>query len=116
MTNFLQNLRKADLARDTEMTGGKKKFSLSFRGNELAGEVGEACNILKKLDREQLGIIGSKATPEQLLEELADIIICVDLIAMEFDFNLQIAISKKFNKTSSERNLKTFIDLNGEIL
>lgn len=110
MTDFLLQLRRADLARDYEQSnGGKIKFSLSFRGCELAGEVGEACNILKKLEREAIGAVGSRATPDQLVEELADVIICVDLIAMEFGIDLADAITKKFNKTSSERNHKTFL-------
>jgi len=56
-------------------------IDLVYRGNELAGEVGEACNVMKKLARERLGIRGSRATVEQLAEELADVIICSSLIA-----------------------------------
>jgi len=56
-------------------------IDLAYRGNELAGEVGEACNVIKKLARERLGIRGSRATVEQLAEELADVIICSSLIA-----------------------------------
>ena len=103
---FLNKLRAASIKRDIEMNG-TGKFSLSFRGNELAGEVGEACNILKKLDREKMNIVGSRATPDQLEDELADIIICVDLIAMEFNIDLESVTRRKFNKTSEQRNLKT---------
>jgi hypothetical protein len=86
-------LRAANIARDAEWcTGGK--LDLSYRGNELAGETGEACNILKKLDRERKGMVGSRATTEQAAEELADIAICVDLAAM-------------FNKTSEKNGLQT---------
>jgi len=56
-------------------------IDLAYRGNELAGEVGEACNVMKKLARERLGIRGSRATVEQLAEELADVVICSSLIA-----------------------------------
>lgn len=97
-------LRKADIARD-RVWNPDDKLSLSFKGNELAGEVGEACNILKKLDREALGLVGSRSDPAALAEELADVIICVDLIAMSFGIDLTEAVPRKFNKTSRLRNL-----------
>lgn len=106
--SFFDELRQANIKRDIEMLAGTfVSFSPSFRGNELAGEVGEACNILKKIDRERLGIVGSRAKVEQLIEELADIIICVDLIGMDFDIDIISAVRRKFNKTSDERGLKT---------
>ena len=101
------SLRAANIARNVEWTAGKDKLSLSFRGNELAGEVGEACNILKKLDRERMGMVGSKSSVAHLAEELADVIICVDLIAMDLGINLREAVVRKFNKTSAQRGLKT---------
>lgn len=82
-------------------------ITLAYRGNELAGEVGEACNVIKKLERERLGIRGSRATKEQLAEELADAIICIDLIAMAADIDLNKAVIEKFNATSKKYGLKT---------
>jgi NTP pyrophosphatase (non-canonical NTP hydrolase) len=81
--------------------------SLSFRGVELAGEVGEACNIIKKLERERLGLVGSRTTKEDLADELADVVICVELIAQRENINLEKAIVTKFNKTSEKYGLKT---------
>lgn len=106
--DFLKELREANVRRDAEWNPNKI-LSLSFRGNELGGEVGEAQNILKKLDRERLGLIGSRGSVEALTEELADIIICVDLIAMEFKIEMEKVIRRKFNKTSSERQLNVFL-------
>jgi len=106
--DFLKTLRHANIERDKEWNPDKV-ISLSFRGNETAGELGEACNILKKLERVELGLVGSKSTPEALAEELADVMICIDLIAMEFDIDMIEAIRKKFNKTSSECNLNVFL-------
>jgi NTP pyrophosphatase (non-canonical NTP hydrolase) len=51
-------------------------LSLAYKGNELAGEAGEACNVIKKLERERLGMPGSRDTVAHLAEELADVIIC----------------------------------------
>lgn len=102
------SLRDANFMRAKEWEGGAGvKLSLSYRGNELAGECGEACNILKKLDREILGMVGSRATVEQLAEELADVIICVDLCAMDLGIDLDKAVAKKFNKTSEKYGLNT---------
>jgi len=80
MTNHM-NLRDANQARQAEWdpTG---KVDLPWRINELAGEVGEVCNLLKKVHRERLGIKGSRASMSQVAEELADVMICIDLTAI----------------------------------
>lgn len=107
MSDFT-TLRQANIVRD-RVWNPDKLLSLVFRGNELAGEIGEACNILKKIERERLGLVGSRASPEALAEELADGVICIDLIAMELGIDLWAAIRKKFNKTSRERNIPVFM-------
>lgn len=99
-------LKAANQARQKEWDVDNK-IDLAFRGNELAGEVGEACNVIKKLERERLGIKGSRDTAEHLAEELADVVICVDLIAMHLGIDLNNAIRNKFNATSVKQNLKT---------
>ena len=101
-----ERLRDSNQKRQDEWDSDNQ-ISLSYRGNELAGEVGEACNIIKKLERERLGIRGSRADKTQLAEELADIIICVDLIAMHEDIDLAQAVAKKFNATSEKYGLKS---------
>jgi len=106
MTTFKQ-LREANTARQIEWDTGSEPVSLAFRGNELAGEVGEACNVLKKLERERIGIRGSRATPEQLAEELADVLICVDLIALALNIDLGKAVADKFNATSEKYGFQT---------
>lgn len=99
-------LRQANVHRQIEWDRNNQ-ITLAYRGNELAGEVGEACNIIKKLERERLGIKGSRATVEQLAEELADVVICADLIAMHTGIDLEEAIVAKFNATSKKVGLKT---------
>lgn len=105
MTNC-NSLRSANITRQQEWDPGSQ-ISLAYRGNEMAGEVGEACNIIKKIARERLGLVGSRATLEQLAEELADVVICADLIAMGEGIDLDQAVKDKFNKTSEQRGLKT---------
>ena len=110
--NMFDTLREANIIRQQEWDSDNQ-ISLSYRGNELAGEVGEACNIIKKIDRERIGIRGSRATRQQLAEELADIIICVDLIAMHEEIDLDEAIREKFNSTSKKYGLQTRIRKKG---
>jgi len=102
----LIDLRMADIARE-KVWDPDDLITLTYRSTELAGEVGEACNVVKKLERERLGIRGSRATKEQLAEELADVIICVDLLAMEFNIDLSEAVRAKFNATSVKYDLPT---------
>jgi NTP pyrophosphatase (non-canonical NTP hydrolase) len=100
----LPTLREANRARQAEWdTDGQ--IDLAYRGNELAGEAGEACNVIKKLERERRGIRGSRATAEHLAEELADVVICCDLIAMDAGIDLDAAVEAKFNSTSAKYNL-----------
>lgn len=102
-------LRKANYKRQQEWDSDNQ-ITLSYRGNELAGEVGEACNLIKKLERERIGIRGSRTTKEALANELADIIICADLIAMHQNIDLANAVKEKFNATSKKYGLSTFFE------
>lgn len=105
-----ENLRAANAKRQQEWDRDNQ-ITLSYRGTELGGEVGEALNIIKKLERERLGIRGSRATVEDLAEELADVIICCDLIAMATGIDLKKAVEDKFNKTSEKVGLQTRLKL-----
>lgn len=104
----MQLLRAANEMRQEEWDPDQK-ISLCFRGVELGGEVGEAQNVIKKLERERLGIRGSRDTIQHLAEELADVIIVADLIAMSESIDLADAVRKKFNRTSVEQGLKTYL-------
>ena len=86
--------------------------NLAFHGLELGGEVGEAQNVMKKLDRWTQDIPG-KINPgtgvPMLAEELADVIICVDMIAAIYDIDLVESVVDKFNKTSDKHNFTTHL-------
>lgn len=82
---------------------------LSFRGCELAGETGEACNVIKKLERERLGWAGSRDTVEHLAEELADVIITADLAAQQAGIDLGEAVRRKFNATSEKHGFPVLL-------
>lgn len=104
--NEFDKLRSAMILRDSEYPGSEA-ITPSFRGLELAGEVGEACNIVKKLERERLGVAGSRASITELAAELADVIICVDLLAMDYNIDMWPMIVDKFNASSMKLELKT---------
>lgn len=82
MNNY-QTLRDANVVRQAEWDPAGHAKDLLWRMNELAGEIGEICNVLKKLHRERCGVEGFRATKDQLAEELADGVICIDLLAID---------------------------------
>lgn len=109
MTTLLHRLRQANFSRWLEWDRGEA-MSLSYRGNELGGEIGELQNKLKKIEREEAGKPGSRATPAEVLEEIADGFICLDLVAMAMGFapdQVEAAITDKFNATSIKNSLTT---------
>lgn len=102
----LELLRAANIARQAEWCPDQVP-DLSFRGNELGGECGEAQNVIKKLERERHGWAGSRASVDHLAQELADVIICCDLVAQQVGIDLWQAVVAKFNATSVARGLAT---------
>src|SRR6185436_11662294 len=68
-------------------------------GGAAAGELGEACNLLKKLRR------GDEIPMELIAEELADALISIDLIACRLDIDLEAAIIEKFNKVCRQHGV-----------
>lgn len=106
---FLEKLRQANQRRqvvwDSDNQLGSQTLGALFRSNEMVGEAGEAANEVKKLVRESLQIRGSRTTIEKLADELADVIICVDLIASIYGIDLIPAITRKFNQTSDNVNI-----------
>lgn len=87
-------------------------WSLVDWSNELAGEVGEACNVVKKIRRIEtnVGRRGPRTRDElveHLMQELADVVICADLVALELGCNLGKAVRDKFNATSLKHGLET---------
>ncbi len=85
---------------------GLKEWSLSDWGVATAGEMGEALNIIKKLNRERDSIAGNTLTEEQLhselADEIADVAIYLDIMAASEGIDLAEAIARKFNKTSEK--------------
>lgn len=88
------------------------KLTPEFRFLELAGEIGEACNWLKKYIRNREGLVGGITLEEakgEIKKELADIQICLNLCAMSLDIDLEEATIEKFNETSKKYNIPVLI-------
>lgn len=104
----ITELQSAHYARQEEWCPDQKP-DLSFRGNEMAGETGEACNVIKKLERERHGWRGSRDTVEHLGDELADVVHTAVLCAITAGIDLAPYVVKKFNDTSAKNGLTVFI-------
>lgn len=78
------------------------------------GELGEAANVLKKLNRERDGIKGNTATAgalrEQLRREIADTFIYLDLMSQALGFDLECAVRDTFDAKSREIGYPHLID------
>lgn len=101
--DFMDTLRMANQSRQ-KLWDPNNDITATYRMLELAGEVGEAANIVKKLERERLGLVGSRDTVEHLAEELGDILICTDLVAAKYKINLRAVAIGKFNAASIKNN------------
>lgn len=79
-----------------------------------AGEMGEACNVIKKMRRLETSAIAAASVAaakqehsntvllrDELADELADAVTYIDLLCTRMGINLEAAIVRKFNKVSS---------------
>ena len=87
---------------------GLDSWSMADWAVALAGEAGELCNVVKKLNRVRDGLRGNKETPEELQKELAneaaDIYLYLDLFCQSQGIDLPTAIKSKFNEVSTKHN------------
>jgi NTP pyrophosphatase (non-canonical NTP hydrolase) len=81
-------------------------WSLSDWITATVGELGEAANIAKKLNRVRDGVPGNSETPEQLraalADEIADTFIYLDLLAQSQGLDIEEIALSKFQKTSAK--------------
>lgn len=69
----------------------------------LAGEVGEACNLITKRRR------GTPVPVDEIADELADAIVYADLLCQRLGIDLGEAVRQKFNSVS--RRIGSAIEL-----
>lgn len=91
-------------------------WTIADWSNAAAGEMGELCNVVKKLRRQQTGLRGNQdASYTDLMmeaaKETADTILYLDLLAAKLGFALGPAISVKFNEVSRREGFPQRLEL-----
>ena len=109
----IEEFRAANFRR-SELWHGQKGESVLFWAVSLAGEVGEACNIIKKMVNKRAQRIGYKDADYLKLkaalgEELADSFTYLFLLADQAGIDLEYDLVRKFNKVSRMRGLPVFL-------
>lgn len=84
-------------------------WSLADWMTAVLGELGEAANVAKELNRIRDGIPGNGEATEQqlraaLADEIADTFIYLDLLAQSQGISLEEVVIHKFNRTSAKIN------------
>ena len=102
-----KELREANLARAKDWNPSGKPLGIEFAALELCGETGEFDNEIKKALRAKAGIAGGKVDNEAVEDELADVAICVSLMAIALDVDISEIVERKFNKTSEKHGFKS---------
>lgn len=113
-------LREANIARLPQFKNSKGEpahsepdgsdWGLAEWMNAVAGELGEAANIIKKIKRGDLSL--EEARP-MLAAEFADIVCYLDITAFQAGVNLGQATMDKFNKVSERVGSDVYIDASG---
>lgn len=90
----LSRLREANIARCEQMWHPVDAWSPTDWATAAAGELGEACNLIKKLRR-------GEDVPQHLIGyELADTLAYIDLLAERLGIDLEAVYREKFNIVS----------------
>lgn len=104
-----EKLREANAKRcEQDWKHSLNGWSVAEWGNATAGEVGEACNVAKKMLRWDHNIrteLASKSRDEykkDLAMEIADTLIYLDLWAASEGISLEDAVRTAFNNKSKE--------------
>jgi NTP pyrophosphatase (non-canonical NTP hydrolase) len=97
-----------------------KQWSGSDWATALAGEVGEVCDVIKKLNRADIGRPGKNDPPRAELEvelgrELADVLTYAQLTAHRYGIDLAEALVEKFNAVSEREGFPERLELEPEL-
>lgn len=113
----LKKFRELSVARAKEGFKTYDNVPVTFFTTALAGELGELCNLIKKLERAKVGGLDAgtnhKAkdiSKELLAEEIGGTLIYLDLLASLLDIDLEEAVIKTFNEKSEQNNLPFVYD------
>lgn len=105
----LEKFRHINVERAIEGFKTYDNQPLTYWTTAVAGEVGELCNMIKKMQRVERGGTDSGSsykaadiTREMLKEEIGGIAIYLDLLASLLDISLEEAIVDTFNEKSAK--------------
>lgn len=118
-----EQLRAANVKRCAAVFHGVNEWSPTDWACALAGEVGEACNLIKKLRRRgptPETIVNRDSSDaffhfelnrsfEEIGKELADVVIYADLLAARLGIDLGEAVRAKFDEVSNRMGAKIFL-------
>jgi NTP pyrophosphatase (non-canonical NTP hydrolase) len=104
---FLKRLRAVNVLRAAEDFKTYDNAGILYFTTSLAGEVGELCNLIKKLERHKIGGPDhghttkiADITPEKIRDEIGGIQIYLDLLASLLDTDIEEAVTETFNNVS----------------
>lgn len=113
--NYLRTFSQANIYRcETAFKHAINSWSASDWMTATIGELGEAANIIKKLNRIRDGVPNKETETElkiALEKELADTYTYLDLLATSQGIDLHLAVVNKFNEISERRGWPYVIDL-----
>ncbi len=110
MATTYKTIAEAQAARLLEWDAlGRTVVPPTFYATELGGETGEALNVVKKLEREAMGLPGSRASVFDLALELADVMICARNLAIRYGIDVDAVVVTKFNDSSDKAGLDTYV-------
>ena len=117
-----KTLREANICRLPQFKNAKGEpahsqpdgsdWSLAEWCNAVTGELGEAANLIKKVQR---GDFTLEEARQRLADEFADIVIYLDILAMRAGVELGEAVRNKFNVVSTRVGANVFISENRKI-
>lgn len=92
------------------------RWSGSDWATALAGETGEVCNVVKKLNRADVGAPSIKDPPRdelvhELGREIADVITYANILAQRYDVDVAEACVEKFNEVSLREGFPERLEL-----
>jgi len=82
-------------------------WKLSAWSNAVCGELGEAANLIKKIERGDVSLDEARA---DLARELADVVTYLDILAFRAGIDLGEATIAKFNEVSKRVGSRVWID------
>lgn len=96
------------MAMSTAIYPNKGKGNIIYPTLGLVGEAGEVANVVKKIDRDDGGVL-TPQRKEQLLLELSDVLWYAAALATELDVSLEYVAERNINKLMQRKqanNLK----------